>query len=170
MDLQKIGVFLKELRNENGMTQERLAEKLNVSRRTVSRWETGTNMPDLDLLIELADMYQVDLRELLSGERKSGQMNKETEETVLQVAEYSNEEKKQSAGIVTIYFVVGILALFLNAAINLAELKDTFWSGFLKGITFGLALGAMILGLLYITGRMEKIRAFKKRLLGRESK
>ena len=51
MDLQKIGTFLKELRKEKGMTQEQLAEKLNVSRRTVSRWETGNNMPDLDLLM-----------------------------------------------------------------------------------------------------------------------
>ena len=55
MDLQKIGTFLKELRNGEGLTQEQLAEKLNVSRRTVSRWETGSNMPDLDLLIEMAD-------------------------------------------------------------------------------------------------------------------
>ena len=62
MDLQKIGTFLKELRKEKGMTQEQLAEKLNVSRRTVSRWETGNNMPDLDLLMELADLYEVDLR------------------------------------------------------------------------------------------------------------
>ena len=51
-------------------------------------------MPDLDLLIELADLYQVDLREILNGERKSERMNEELKETVLQVADYSNEEKK----------------------------------------------------------------------------
>ena len=64
MDLQKIGTFLKELRKEKELTQEQLAETLNVSRRTVSRWETGSNMPDLDLLVEMADLYQVDLRQL----------------------------------------------------------------------------------------------------------
>ena len=53
MDLQKIGNFLKELRKEKNLTQEQLAETLNVSRRTISRWETGSNMPDLDLLIEI---------------------------------------------------------------------------------------------------------------------
>ena len=58
MDLQKIGTFLKELRNGEGLTQEQLAEKLNVSRRTVSRWETGSNMPDLDLLIEMAVFFR----------------------------------------------------------------------------------------------------------------
>ena len=170
MDLQKIGAFLKELRNENGMTQEQLSEKLNVSRRTVSRWETGTNMPDLDLLIELADLYTVDLRELLNGERKREKMNKELEETVLQVAEYSNAEKTRSAKIVTVYFVIGIIGLFVNAIVNFMELGDTFWIGFVKGSTFGLALGAMLLGLLYTTGKMEKMRAFKMRLIGREEK
>ncbi len=83
MNQQKIGTFLKELRNEKNITQEQLAEKLGVSRRTVSRWETGSNMPDLDLLIVMADHYEVDLRELLDGERNSEKMNKELEETVL---------------------------------------------------------------------------------------
>ena len=47
MDTKKIGRFLKMLRKEKGLTQEQLAEILSVSGRTVSRWETGTNMPDL---------------------------------------------------------------------------------------------------------------------------
>lgn len=47
MNQAKIGKFLAELRKENGMTQEQLAEKLNVARRTISRWETGNNMPDI---------------------------------------------------------------------------------------------------------------------------
>ncbi len=94
MDLQKIGTFLKELRKEKGFTQEQLAESLNVSRRTVSRWETGSNMPDLDLLMEISDLYEVDLREMLNGERKSEEkMNKEMEQAVLQAAEYSNAGK-----------------------------------------------------------------------------
>lgn len=65
MNQQKIGSFLKELRNGKKLTQEQLAEKLGVSRRTVSRWETGSNMPDLDILIEMADYYEVDLLSLI---------------------------------------------------------------------------------------------------------
>ena len=168
MDLQKIGTFLKELRKEKELTQEQLAETLNVSRRTVSRWETGSNMPDLDLLVEMADLYQVDLRELLNGERKNEQMNEEMKETVLRVAEYSNAEKQRSTKIVRVYFVLGILALIANALINMMEVGDTFWIGFLKGLTFALALGAMILGILYTTGAMMKIQAFKMRLIGKE--
>lgn len=169
MDLQKIGNFLKELRKEKNLTQEQLAETLNVSRRTVSRWETGSNMPDLDLLMEIADLYQVDLRELLNGERKNEQMNEEMKETVLQVAEYSNAEKQRTAKVVRVYFVLGILALIANAVMNMIETGDTFWIGFLKGVTFALALGAMVFGILYTTGAMMKSQAFKMRLLGKKA-
>ena len=57
MDQQKIGEFLKALRKENNLTQEELADKMNVTRRTVSRWETGANLPDLSILVELADLF-----------------------------------------------------------------------------------------------------------------
>ena len=169
MDLQKIGTFLKALRKEKELTQEQLAETLNVSRRTVSRWETGSNMPDLDLLVEMADLYQVDLRELLNGERKEEPMDTELKETVLQVAEYSSAEKQRATRTVRVYFVLGIVSLIANAIFNMMKTEETFWTGFLKGGTFALALIAMIFGILYTTGAMMKIQAFKMRLIGKET-
>lgn len=65
MDQVKIGGFLRILRKEKGLTQEQLAEKFNVAGRTISRWETGSNMPDLSILVELADFYDVDIREIM---------------------------------------------------------------------------------------------------------
>ena len=53
MDQQKIGQFLRECRKEKGITQEQLAEMLGVTNRSVSRWENGSNLPDLDILIEM---------------------------------------------------------------------------------------------------------------------
>ena len=70
MDQIKIGKFLRELRNEKGITQEKLGEILGVAGRTVSRWETGFNLPDISLLVMLADFYDVDVREIIDGERK----------------------------------------------------------------------------------------------------
>ena len=169
MDQQKIGSFLKELRKEKDITQEQLAEKLNVSRRTVSRWETGSNLPDLDLMIEMADYYQVDLRELLNGERKSEPMNKELKETVLQVAEYSNAEKKRSTKMVQIYLSLGILGLIINQVLHATLTETTFWTAFLKGVSMGMALSGMILGLMSTTGSLMKVQAFKKRLVGGRS-
>ncbi|MBE5762265.1 MAG: helix-turn-helix transcriptional regulator, partial [Clostridiales bacterium] len=64
MDTVKFGVFLKTLRKEKDLTQEQLAEMLHVTNRTVSRWETGANLPDIDILITLSDYYKIDMREL----------------------------------------------------------------------------------------------------------
>ena len=63
MDQKQIGSFLKKLRNEKGITQEQAAEHLNVSSRTVSRWETGSNMPDISLLVEIAEFYDTSIPE-----------------------------------------------------------------------------------------------------------
>ena len=92
MNQVKIGEFLRELRKEKGLTQEQLAEQFNISRRSVSRWETGSNMPDVGLLIEIADFFDVDIREIIDGERKSENMEKE-KETLKKVAEYADAEK-----------------------------------------------------------------------------
>ena len=83
MNQIKISAFLKELRKEKNLTQEQLAEQLNVSGRTVSRWETGTNMPDVSILVELAEFYNVSISEIIDGERKKERMNEEVKETVL---------------------------------------------------------------------------------------
>lgn len=74
MEQQKVGSFLKELRKGKNLTQEQPAEQLNVSVRTVSRWETGSNMPDISILIDLAEFYNVSIPEIVNGERKSARM------------------------------------------------------------------------------------------------
>jgi transcriptional regulator with XRE-family HTH domain len=96
MNQQKTGEFLKHLRKTKGLTQEQLAEKFYVSSRTVSRWETGSNMPDLSVLVELADFYDVDIREIIDGERKGENMDKETKDTLKKVAEYAAEKESKS--------------------------------------------------------------------------
>ena len=71
------------------MTQEEIATKFGVSSRSVSRWENGNTMPDLAILVELADYYDVDIREIIDGERKSENMEKETKETLLKITRTS---------------------------------------------------------------------------------
>lgn len=121
MNQVKIGLFLKELRNEKGLTQEQLAEKLNVSNRSVSRWETGSTLPDISLLIALADYYEVDIKELLEGERKSEIMNEELKETFNKIAEYSVERRKsqlETFGVFTeILIAIGIIISIILAKI-----------------------------------------------------
>lgn len=168
MNQIKIGNFIKELRKERKLTQEQLAEQFGVARRTVSRWETGSNMPDLDILIEMADFFDVDLREIFDGERNNPKMNDEIKETVLKVAEYNNEEKKRSTKTVLICFILGIIALITNFAMAFMELPDNILTGFFEGITIGIAIGSMITGILYATGTLTKACAFKRRLMGKD--
>lgn len=72
MDTKKIGMFLKQLRNENGMTQEQLGKKIGVSNKTISRWETGNYMPPVDCLNMLSNIYNISINEILAGEQASG--------------------------------------------------------------------------------------------------
>ncbi len=167
MDLVKTGTFLKELRKEKNITQEELAEKMGVSRRTVSRWETGSNMPDMDILIDISDFYEVDLREILDGERKNKQMDKEVKETVLKVAEYENEGKKRNSIVVIVCSGLGIMSLLANLIMSMMELPDTFLTGFLHGMTIAVALAAMALGIVYASGTLAKLYSFKKRLFSK---
>ncbi len=93
MDPIRIGAFLKKLRKERNMTQEEIAGKYGVTQRSVSRWENGITMPDISIMIELADFYDVDIRELLRGERKSENMDTDMKETLEMVAEYTEADK-----------------------------------------------------------------------------
>lgn len=116
MDQKKIGQFLKTLRKEKNITQEMLAETLNVSSRTISRWETGSNMPDISLLVELAEFYRVSIPEIIDGERKSEKMNTETKSTAIKLVEYSkNEVKIQKRKIISILFMVFGVFIIISA-------------------------------------------------------
>ncbi len=164
MNQIKVGCFIKELRKEKGMTQEQLAEQFNVNRRTVSRWETGSNLPDLDILIEMADYYGVELRELLDGERKGEEMSKELEETVLKVVEYSNEDKLKVTKRMHLLFIGGFIAAVLYMILLFTDHADNFGGGMCLGITFGM----MIVGVIMTSKYATKIRNYKMRLLNRK--
>lgn len=167
MDQKKTGSLLKELRKEKGMTQEQLAEYLNVSGRTISRWETGSNMPDLDILIELSDYYDIDIRELLDGERKSEKMNKELKETLLKAADYSDHEKQQLAKQMCILFSLGLVSFIIYLVLEYLGMADSGTTEEIASGALGFSLGVMICGVLYTSGWLLKFKAFKKRLLGR---
>ena len=63
---------IRKLREENGMTQQQMAEQLYVSRQTVCRWENGSRTPDLDMAERIAEIFHVSVDELISAEEKQG--------------------------------------------------------------------------------------------------
>lgn len=162
MDQRKVGAFLKELRKDKGVTQEQLAEKLNVSNRTVSRWETGNNMPDLGVLVELADYYEVEIREILDGERRRERMTEETRDTVQMVTEYANAEKALLLMRAKVISIIGLISLMVGLLmLSMEPAKALPVYSFIEGVSLGLSVGAMITMVLYTTGMLARIRSKK---------
>ncbi len=99
MDMVKMGSFLAELRKAHGMTQADLGEKLGVTNKTVSRWETGNYMPPVEMLEELSNMYSMTINELLSGKRLTTEEYKEMAETnikeSLKASAFNIKEKQE---------------------------------------------------------------------------
>lgn len=168
MNQQKIGLFLKSLRKEKGLTQEQFAEIVNVSNRTVSRWENGNNMPDLGILIEISDFYEVELRELLNGERKSEKMNHELEETVLKAVDYTSSETSRYTKKQHWLLLIGAFFWFASLLIIHTELAEInamrLFSDFAEGVVGGMLISGIIMASRY----GQKLKTFKRRLLKRQ--
>jgi transcriptional regulator with XRE-family HTH domain len=163
LDQKKIGSFLRELRKGKNLTQEQLAEHLNVSGRTVSRWETGNNMPDLSLLVELADFYDVDIREIINGERKSESMNTEEKETLQMVADYADNERARLLSKLRNISIVGLCASVLGFVLSEINVNaDLPVFEYLQGLVWGVTSGALLTAVLYSTGILASIKKTKQ--------
>ena len=171
MDQHKIGEFLKTLRKENKLTQEELADKMNVSRRTVSRWETGSNLPDLSILVELADLYDVDMREIFNGERKNETVDKDLKETMLMAADYTDDNMKKVMKRMQLMFigatVCGALYIIL---VFFGPNIDTGLYGMRNGLLLGIMFGMLILGIFVTDKNFAKITERKQQLLRKNKK
>lgn len=157
MDQKKTGYFLKQLRNEKKLTQEQLAEKFQITSRTVSRWETGSNMPDISMLLELADFYEVDIREIIDGERKSEQMNEELKETVIKVTDYTETNNARLLKRVRIIGITGVITILIAMVMDAGGLAvSPFWES-VKRDLYAWTLGTLIANILYTTGWLKRI-------------
>ena len=163
MDMLKMGAYLKKLRSEKDLTQEEFAEKFGVTRRTVSRWETGYNLPDIDVLIEMSNFYNVGLKDLLQGGINN--MENKEKETAILVDDYNKTNNNKSYKVVLIYLTLGIICLVINQMLSFFDLPETFWAGFAKGATAGLSLLSLIFAILYITGKLNSIKDAKRRIV-----
>ena len=96
MDQIKIGKFIASCRKEQGMTQAILAEKLGISDRAVSKWETGKSMPDSGIMLELCELLKINVNELLSGERIMAEsFDKRAEENLIAMRREVEEKNRQ---------------------------------------------------------------------------
>ena len=112
MTSKECGNFISELRKEKKLTQKELAEKINVSDKAVSRWETGKGYPDVTSLVSLSEYFDVSVNELLAGKRLTAEDIKETaDENLISVFEQVQKNKKQQNLQVAVYTSVLIVVL-----------------------------------------------------------
>ena len=163
MDQKKIGSFLRELRKEQRITQEDLAEKLNISSRTISRWETGSNMPDISLLIEIADFFNVSIPEIINGERKSEKMNEEVREVAEKLSDYADAEKVNIIKEIRKLSIGGIIALIAYFIIDTTGIaSQNIILGKISLYCETLVYVTVIMIALYSTGLSSKIQRKNK--------
>ena len=177
MDTVKVGAFLRELRKEKNMTQEQLAEVFQVTNRTVSRWETGSNMPDISLLLEIADYYQLEVSEIINGERKPAVIEtpeENTEETLevipentdlQEVAEYADADKEKLALKTRIYAIAGLLATIISVCLSNFGPADNNGINTLKKLCTLVVYLALSASIIYTTERLQVLqRKYKEKL------
>ena len=164
MDQKKIGTFFRALRKEKGITQEQLAEQLGVSNRTVSRWETGSNLPDFDLLILLAQYYGVTMEEIFQGERSTTTMDLSQQETFYQIAEYTNNEKEHFTRRLHGLLLLGTACCIVYAVVLMLGLETISPYQELSSFCLGLACAMLLVGTLFTSRFVRKLHQAKLRI------
>lgn len=108
MDQIKIGKFISECRKEKGYTQVKLAEKLGITNRAVSKWETGKSLPDASVMIELCELLGINVNELLTGEKVSEENYKrKAEENMVEMVKKNKKSKAEI--IITLLIIISIV-------------------------------------------------------------
>lgn len=133
MDQIKIGKFIAEMRKEQNLTQQDLAEKLGISNKTISKWECGNGMPDYAVMESLCETLSININELLSGERlPSQEYSKKAEENMISLIQERSENNKRDIrewfkfmiGIVVLAFFVWLTIIMWGGAPAMAYFID----------------------------------------------
>jgi transcriptional regulator with XRE-family HTH domain len=121
MSQEKIGKFIAKCRKDVKLTQEQLAEKLEITYKAVSKWECGKSLPDASLMMDLCNILQISVNELLSGEKISKELfNDKADENLVKLSkekEFGDKASKYA------YSITVILLLIWNV-INIITIKD----------------------------------------------
>ena len=151
MNQEAIGKFIAACRKEKGLTQMQLAEKLNITNRAVSKWETGKSCPDTSIMLELCDILGITVNELLSGERISMEnYQKKAEENLIDLQQKKDKAQKGLLRVELIWLAVAILVSPIHFAVNYyyPENKGT-------GVGLLIALIGLILFVVYFVRYYE---------------
>lgn len=120
MNQEMVGKFISSCRKDKGLTQMQLAEKLNISNRAVSKWETGKSIPDVSIMLELCEILGITVNELLSGERITTMEDyqKNAEQNMVDLQGKKAQAQKSLFRVNLIWSVIAVLLTPAHLAIN----------------------------------------------------
>lgn len=149
MDQLATGKFISRKRKEKNMTQGQLAEKLGVSNKTVSKWETGRSMPDYAVIKSLCEELGITVAELMDGqEAEENSARAYDEEQIVELLRRTQElEKQQNTLYGVLLMVMGVALLAVSQTVGGSAVRD-----FISGLLLGLAIAEMLIGV-YVVGR-----------------
>ena len=126
MNQVKIGKFIAKCRKENNLTQMQLAEKLNITDRATSKWETGKAMPDSSIMLDLCNELKISVNELLSGEViKMDNYNEKFEQNLIDMVKQKEESDKRLLAMeIVIGVLISIVFLTLIFIASFAEIEE----------------------------------------------
>ena len=142
-----IGRFIAQKRKEQILTQEQLAERLGVSNKTISKWETGKCMPDYAVIKNLCEALKVSVSELMDGEEADAKsIRAYDDEQILDLLRRTQELEKQKVMMTgVILIVMGIALQALSHTLSGSDVKDFF-----SGLLLGLSVAEMLAGICVI--------------------
>ena len=160
MDQVKIGKFIQEVRKEQNLTQKEVAEKLNISDKTVSKWETGNGLPEVGLMLPLCKLLGLSVNELLSGERlDEKQYHERAEKNIMSLMNERKYAKKKTAILMIIAFSVIITCCALFIVVGLAEMEA--WLRILLIVIGFIAMSAVILCICFLDNEIGDFECVK---------
>ena len=128
MDQVKIGKFIAERRKKSSLTQMQLAERLGITDRAVSKWETGKAMPDTAIMLELCEILGISVNELLSGEKINMENdNQKKEQLLLDMAKELEKKNKKIWSSMWAILIVSMTALFAGILIAAFFIPEGIW-------------------------------------------
>ena len=151
MDQAKIGKFIAERRREMGLTQIQLAERLNVTDRAVSKWETGRSLPDSSIMLGLCNILQITVNDLLCGEVVTmDNYTKELEKNLLEMVKQKEQADKQLLRIEIITGILCLLPLLFSAIVIPFFVESGAIEEWLGGLIIGLSLLPLLIAIPFL--------------------
>ena len=128
MDQMKIGRFIAESRKKVKLTQMQLAEKLGITDKAISKWETGKSMPDTAIMLQLCDILEISVNELLSGEKISMEnTNQKNEQLLLDMSKELERKNKTVWTSMWVIMIISMTALFAGILIAAFLIPEGVW-------------------------------------------